>query len=44
MTSEDQQKADQTLAQQLAESEQAMYDQSRQQMDDIEAEVLFCRF
>jgi ubiquitin thioesterase protein OTUB1 len=36
---EEQQKADQTLAQQLAESEQAMYEQSQQQIQEIEDEV-----
>ena len=39
MSGEDQIKTDQTLAQQLAESEQAMYEQSQQQIQDIEAEV-----
>jgi ubiquitin thioesterase protein OTUB1 len=39
MATEEQQKADQTLAQQLAESEQAMYEQSQQQIQEIEDEV-----
>lgn len=41
MNAEEQSKVDQTLAEQLAASESAVFQQSQLQMDEIEEEVSF---